>query len=225
MTIDTTALSLPSGLVVFSRSGMELTRTPSYEEWFQLGRYLSAARRHSIRWMADWRLAGRREFGDEKVAEAESQLELDFKDLKAAAALEKLECRVPGLTDEHHFVAAQVKDFSTEERSYWLQRAQDEKLSPVELRDSMKKGEVVRAAEKEKNFLNSDDRSTGIVTIEGVAMQFDIWLRKVREKEFPAGSYWDTRRLSMVAELLRPMAEQWHEVLRLLGEKEEETRP
>lgn len=54
--------------------------------------------------------------------------------------------------------------------------------------------------------LNADDRSVGLVTIEGVHMTFNLWLRKVREDAgFP--SQWDARRLGMVRELLRPIVE------------------
>jgi len=201
-------LSLPSGLVCFSRSGLVFNRTPTFEEWFQLGRYLSAARRHSIRWMADWRLSGRREFGDERVAEAESQLELDFKDLRAAAALEALECRVPALTDEHHFVVSKAKLASEDDRQQWLDRAEREELSPAELRLSIKAGEVVRMTPRGGSNLNPE---AGVVTIEGTTQKFLMWEREVRAKGFPLK--WDTTRLVKVLSLLNPVGNVIAEVI------------
>lgn len=214
-------LSLPSGLVCFSRSGLVFNRRPTFEEWFQLGRYLSAARRHSIRWMADWRLSGRREFGDERVAEAESQLELDFKDLKAAAALEALECRVPSLTDEHHFVVSKAKLASDEDRQQWLERAEREDLSPSELRESIKAGEVVRAAPKDGSFLNADATVAGVVTIEGTTQKFLLWEREVRAKGFP--EKWDTTRLAKVLNLLNPVGNMIADLVEELEKRVEAT--
>lgn len=61
-------------------------------------------------------------------------------------------------------------------------------------------------ATKKSSRLNADDRSVGLVTIEGVHMTFNLWLRKVREDAgFP--NQWDARRLGMVRKLLRPIVE------------------
>jgi len=59
--------------------------------------------------------------------------------------------------------------------------------------------------------LNANDRSVGLITIEGVRMQFGLWLRKVKEDDgFP--DQWDARRLSMLSELIRPIAELYSEI-------------
>jgi len=207
MNIQNKELTLPEGLCTFSRGALVFTRQPSQDEWEQIGRYVHAARGSSLRWMADWRMEGRRHFGDAIVADAEKQLEFEFKDLKAAEALEKLDGgHTSAPSDAHAFVAAKLCSDSYEATD-WLEKAREEKLTPLELQKSIKAGQVVReTAPEEKPRLNANDRSVGLVTIEGVHMQFNLWLRKVTEDDgFPG--QWDVRRLGMVRDLLAPMAE------------------
>lgn len=156
--------------------------------------------------MADWRMEGRRHFGDAIVADAERQLEFEFKDLRAAEALEKLDgAEVSAPSDAHAFVAAKLCKNSYEATD-WLEKAREEKLTPLELQKSIKAGQIVReTAPEEKPRLNANDRSVGLVTIEGVHMQFNLWLRKVTEDDGFPGE-WDARRLGMVRDLLAPIA-------------------
>jgi len=198
-------LTLPADVAVFSRGSLEFLRPPTREEWDQVGRYVVASRTCSLRWLADWRRTGRRAFGDEAVLEAERQLELEFKDLRAAEALERLEsgAAARAASDEHAFVVARLCK-STEDADRWLETAEREDLSAVELQRSIKAGSVVKD-DAEKPSVNASDKSVGIVTIEGIRAQFDLWLRKVRGDGFPNG--WDDRRRRMVLELLRPMVE------------------
>lgn len=67
--------------------------------------------------------------------------------------------------------------------------------------------------------LNADDRSVGIVTIEGVHMQFKLWLKKVREDDGFPGE-WDDRRLGMVRELIKPIAEVYEEIGQIIENRE-----
>lgn len=76
----------------------------------------------------------------------------------------------------------------------------------IELQNAKRK---IPGAKKSRSLdasggLNANDRSIGLVTIEGVHMSFRLWLRKVREDAgFP--NEWDARRLGMLRELLRPI--------------------
>jgi hypothetical protein len=216
----TTTLTLPEGLCTFSRGALVFTRVPTQEEWEQIGRYVHAARGSSLRWMADWRMEGRRQFGDDVVEEFSKHLQLEFKDLAASEALEALESRSESLSDDHHIALTKAlpADGLSKARSEWQEAAQrwlriaeEEGLSPRELQKSIKAGEIVRDEKEEKPRLNANDRSVGLVTIEGVHMQFNLWLKKVTDDDgFP--TEWDSRRLKMVRDLLAPIANAHREV-------------
>ena len=71
---------------------------------------------------------------------------------------------------------------------------------------------------KHTHRLNANDRSVGLVTIEGISMQFNLWLRKVSEDDgFP--NQWDASRLEAVRELLRPIVKLDAEIATLCGDK------
>jgi len=214
MTITSTELTLPEGLCTFSRGALVFTRTPTQEEWEQIGRYVHAARGSSLRWMTDWRMEGRRQFGDAIVAEAEKSLQLEFKDLKAVEALEALESRSEVLSDEHHI--ALTKNLPAPEDGLekariewqqkaheWLQIAELEGLSPRELQKSIKAGEIVRD-EPAKAAANGSG-STGILTLENIYMDFLRWKSRSDDDGFPGD--WTPAALAKVKNLLGPMAQ------------------
>jgi hypothetical protein len=199
---NNTTLTLPEGLCTFSRGALVFTRPASQEEWEQIGRYVHAARGSSLRWMADWRMEGRRQFGDEIVAQAERQLEFEFKDLRAAEALEKLDGVHPSApSDAHAFVAAKLCENSYDAQE-WLEKARTENLSPVELQKSIKAGEIVREDSAKGGTASAG--TTGILTLEAIHMDFLRWVKRAEEDGFPV--QWEPRRLAKVKALLADMA-------------------
>ncbi len=221
--MTTTTLTLPDGLCTPHKASLQFHRTPTEAEWEQVGRFVYAARSAACRWRADWARLGRREFGDLTVQHYSDRLQMEFPAMKAAEALEAFEIRSDVLSDDHHLaVAKALPDGLDKAREEWQQKAQEwlliaekEGLSPRELQKSIKAGQVMRDSEEEKPRLNANDRSVGIVTIEGVNMQFNLWLKKVREQDgFPGG--WDQRRLGMVLLLLQPMAQVYRDVQALM---------
>jgi len=207
---NNTTLTLPEGLCTFSRGALVFTRPPSQEEWEQIGRYVHAARGSSLRWMADWRMEGRRQFGDEVVAEAEKSLQLEFKDLRAAEALEALEgARSEALSDEHHLTLSKALDGLgkareewQQEASKWLQVAEEFALTPLELKKSIKAGEVVREDSSKGGTASAG--TTGILTLEAIHMDFLRWVKRAEDDGFPVK--WEPRRLAKVKSLLADMA-------------------
>jgi hypothetical protein len=196
-----TELTLPEGLCAFSRGALYFARTPTQEEWEQIGRYVHAARGSSLRWMADWRREGRRYFGDTVVENAEKQLEFEFRDLKAAEAIEKLDGYHPyAPTDAHAFVAGKLCD-SVASAEEWLIKASEQKLTPLELQKSIKAGEIVRESDENKKT-GIGSGSSGVLTLEAIHMDFIRWNSRVKDDGFPGE--WDVRRLGMVADLLEP---------------------
>ena len=198
-----TELTLPEGLCAFSRGALYFSRTPTQEEWEQIGRYVHAARGSSLRWMADWRREGRRYFGDAVVEIAEKQLEFEFRDLKAAEAIEKLDGYHPyAPTDAHAFVAGKLCD-TVAEAEEWLLKASEQKLTPLELQKSIKAGEIVRDSTAVKNTAPGSVAS-GVLTLEAIHMDFHRWHSRVKDDGFP--DKWDARRLGMVRDLLAPIS-------------------
>ena len=201
-------LTLPEGLCTFSRGALVFTRTPSQEEWEQIGRYVHAARGSSLRWMADWLMEGRRQFGDEVVNETSRSLQLEFKDLRAAEALESLEMRSDDLSDDHHLALAKNLDGLSKAREEWQEAAQrwlkiaeEEGLSPKELQKSIKAGEIVRET---SGSAPTGSAGSGVLTLEAIHMDFRRWLSRVSDDGFP--EEWQEHQLAKVVDLLRPMA-------------------
>ena len=209
--VTSTELTLPEGLCTFSRGALVFTRTPTQEEWEQIGRYVHAARGSSLRWMADWRREGRRQFGDDVVAEAEKHLQLEFKDLRAAEVLEALEARSEALSDEHHIALSKhlpPPDGLSKAREEWQEKAQEwlliaekEGLSPRELQKSIKAGEVVR---DERPASGSGGGGVGVLTLEAIHMDFLRWRSRSVDDGFPGD--WQPHQLAKVKDLLEPMA-------------------
>jgi hypothetical protein len=84
----------------------------------------------------------------------------------------------------------------------------------IELQNAKRKIPAI----KKTHRLNADDKSVGLVTIEGVHMQFNMWLRKVTEDDaFPTG--WDEERLKKVRELLKPIVAVDAEIATLCANK------
>ena len=210
MNTQNTELTLPEGLCTFSRGALVFTRTPTQDEWEQIGRYVHAARGSSLRWMADWRMEGRRQFGDEIVDETSRSLQLEFKDLRAAEALEALEMRSEALSDEHHITLAKhlpddglskAREEWQEAAQRWLKIAEEEGLSPKELQKSIKAGEIVRES---AGNAPSGSAGSGVLTLEAIHMDFLRWRSRVADDGFP--EEWKDFQLMKVVDLLRPMA-------------------
>jgi hypothetical protein len=196
---------MPEGLIQATKSGLAFTRPPTKEEWLEIGKYISTCRRASLRWVADWRATGREAFGVDAVAEAEAQLQFEFKDLRLATSLEEMPQRNPELTDEHHFVVAKAS-LEPDSQKYWLEAAAENHLTPKQLKHSIEFGKVT----KDAPGINPQDKSTGFISIEGIAGQFGMWLRKVRKDGFPG--QWDAERISRVREMLQPIVDVHNEI-------------
>jgi hypothetical protein len=203
-------LTLPTDNVEITPSGLEFKSQPTVEQWTELHSFLLTCRRASLRWIADSRKAGREYFGDELVTRTEEQLMFDLADDRAATALEKLEFRNNDLTDAHLLVLAK-RTKTSDQFDKWSAAATEHKLSPRELDRSIKAGKVVV---EDDDSINANDKSTGIVTIEGVSTMFDMWLRKAEEFGFP--EKWDKERLQRVSALLANMVATSNKINQLL---------
>jgi len=175
--ITSRELTLPAGLVTFDRDCLKFLRKPTWEEWQQLADYAVACRKASLRWLADVFREGRKDFGDEAVANYERQLALQFPEVKAAAALELLEVRLPEVSDEVHLKIGKMVS-NPAERLWWLEIAERENLSAREAMWSIAKtpaGASVPVIVRE----GDTGRKAGVLTVEGIMAEFDIWRKKV----------------------------------------------
>jgi hypothetical protein len=68
---------------------------------------------------------------------------------------------------------------------------------------------------EEKPTLNPNDKTRGILTIEGICSKFELWKRKMSE-EFPK---WDREQLEKAVELLEPIERQAKELRQILESK------
>jgi len=65
---------------------------------------------------------------------------------------------------------------------------------------------------EDKPQLNPDDKSTALVTIEGISQSFSLWHRKV-EADIPS---WGSDQVKRGLELLEPIARQYEELKRMI---------
>jgi len=102
-------------------------------EWLAAGRRLGAIGRCSQWWIGDWIRYGTSRWG-EKYAEAARVTGYDVASLRNMAWVASqfdLSLRSDKLTWSHHVLLAPLK---SEEQEYWLDRAQQERLSVADLR-------------------------------------------------------------------------------------------
>ena len=102
-------------------------------EWLAAGRRLGAIGRCSQWWIGDWIRYGTSRWG-EKYAEAARVTGYDVASLRNmawVAAQFDLSLRSDKLTWSHHVLLAPLE---SEEQQYWLDRAQEERLSVADLR-------------------------------------------------------------------------------------------
>ncbi len=159
--------------------------------------YFGEMRRSMNFWQARHLGYGRREYGEEKVAEAMDQMSLEFADVEAMETLQKLETSPRSeLSAEHHFVLAKA-GVDAEAQTTWLETAWREKLTPVELRKSIIAGKVIRSEAS-----GNGPHSAGVASPHAVRQQFDFWVRQ-------AGDGWrglDRGQKEQLLGLLAPIA-------------------
>lgn len=163
-----------SGLLKISRDGsVELSDDVSYEQWCEM---LAAARiiyNKSAVVIADLIAFGLAKWDKVKVDTALEQLEFEAIMVKSAIAISTVPkaLRHENL-DPDHYVELAKSGLARKDQAKWAKIASDQHLTPSQLRYSIVEGEVVdRAAAKQQQ--------TGVLTIQGIRQQFDVWLRRV----------------------------------------------
>lgn len=186
-----------AGYMSITQKGVVVRGTLTFEEW-RLGLYCVLWLREQFSLASSDLLGhGRREYGDVLVEEALEQMEFPLNDVKRADAISKVPwiARDEELTSEHYYVAGAAPDLTPEKREQWLKTAAAEKLTPLELKRSIFRGQSAQHAEDTPAGKGAD---SGIVTIQGVRMLFLQW-RRENEERILTGPI-DTQRL-LLAEI------------------------
>lgn len=162
-----------SGLFKITETGLQIAEDVSYEQWREILRTLKLARNKTDIWTADCIRFGNGKFGADKVSECLEQLEFEAVAVKTAIAINSVpdELRLPFLKGEH-FVEISRANLPREEQLHWGMLANDRRLTPSQLRLSIKEGEVIDTAAA--RALN-----TGVITIQGINQMFQVWQRRV----------------------------------------------
>jgi hypothetical protein len=127
--------------------------------------------------LADFIEYGKKEFGEAKVDETLELFDFDMADVLKSHAIGQLplDLRDVTLTSEHYYILAKGLPSATKEQGRWAAIAKKESLTPIELKRSIEKGEVVKQAEIER----TSGQNSGVPNIEGLAMTFQRWTKQV----------------------------------------------
>ena len=151
-------------------------------------------------WLSDTIRKGHEWFGVERVDAAVVQLELRLYDMRQAACIGELAegVRRPGLAVGHLYVLA-MADLPPEEQRRWAVAAQKNKLPPLRLKASIEAGRVMTA----EGLSTQRGSNTGILTIQGLMQQFEMWQRMV-EKDRKIEEWGREEKLALFHELKGP---------------------
>lgn len=205
LTIIPNAVSLP-GVTSINGSGLTLRTGLSCEAYAQTGQFLKEAAQAAQLWLADWRAQGVRLLGKDVADEIAEQLTLE---IQVPQWMPPPETRThANLTPEHYFVAGK-EAASDADAATWLDAADKAKLTPSQLRESIRAGEI-RACRTP-----TAGTRIGIPTIHRVAMEFGLFAKSVEVADYTAD---DCRQ---ALEILKPLLAWVTKVVRHLDELEE----
>lgn len=154
-------------------TGMVFDQPLTADQWREVGHWLQSTRRAQTWLDADWLRYGHKTFDPEVVALAVDQLEFNFGtkgDAMLSLGLVPIEKRRPGLSALHYIELQKLK--TIKEQDKWAKVAELEKLTPNDLKRSIASGEVTRG---------SEDRSSGVFTLQAMVTEFEVWVRKLPE--------------------------------------------
>lgn len=200
-----TALTITdeAGTLRFCPAGLEITEPLSHAEWIRHLRTFREFKKLYVLGLADLVRYGRNTFGDNAVAVALAELEFEIEDTQQALAIGQLTLdfrRDHPLTQEHYYVLGKA-ELPEPERIHWASIAIAESLSPIELRQSIKNGKVIR----QKAIDAATGKASGIHTIQGVLFGYRSWYKKIGGKETIAE--WPAEHKTALLEELEPIIE------------------
>jgi hypothetical protein len=166
--------------VQFTEYGIIFGENINYDEWRGMLDSARKARNCYLSFVSDITAYGRKNFGDEKVNAALEQLEFDLSECTKVEfiALVPIEQRAEyGLSAEHAYMLGKLLD-TPEERAKWAAITSEHNLTAFELKKSIERGSVIRAAEISTN----SGHSTGIASVQSVHFHFLKWQRQFEDR-------------------------------------------
>lgn len=145
----------------------------THEQYLEILRTVKHLRRWSDNTMAGCIRFGVTHYGADQVNTDLEQLEFESVFVKTAVAINSVpeELHLPNLKGEHYVELVRA-GIPKEEIFKWGRIANDQHLTPVQLRLSIKEGEVVDPSAVKA-------LQHGVITIQGIHQTFSVWLRRV----------------------------------------------
>lgn len=175
MTLVTGEIPL-NARIILTPTGVRIEGKLSFEEWqravFMWKKIFSTFHVG----FSDIVTYGRKEFGDNEVDQTLEAFHFDMADILKSYAIGQLplDLRDESLTGEHYYILARQLPNATKEQGRWAAIAKKEHLTPIELKRSIEKGDVV----KQKDIERESGQNSGIPNIEGLAMTFQRWMKQ-----------------------------------------------
>jgi hypothetical protein len=164
-----------SGLFVLNTATgeIQIAEDTTHEQWREIGKTVKHVRRFADTTMAGWIRFGVTHFGPDQVNVDLEQLEFEATFVKTAVAINSVpeELRLPNLKGEHYVELVRA-NIPKEDLLKWGRIANDQHLTPTQLRLSIKEGEIVDPAAVKA-------LQHGVITIQGIHQTFSVWLRRV----------------------------------------------
>lgn len=187
-----------------TQHGLRITHDLSQSEWRLTVMRLRQAKEAYHTCLGDLLDYGRQHFGTKYVDEQIQQLEFPFEDITHAesiARVPRLLREVSQLTSEHYYILGLKFPQDNTSQELWARRAAEHKLSPLALRRSIERGEILTDAALEQ----STGHGSGIPVLQGMALPFIRWMRQVGGLD--TVKTWDTAKRAAVLQEITPIVE------------------
>lgn len=160
-------------MITLTDQGVELDESMTEDQWKSGLRMFKWAKSRLDMGLAGYISFGRLKFGKEVVDACLTQLEFDMPTVQRAIDISTIpeDIRHDNLDSSHYVVLAR-SDLTKPQRAKWAKTASEQSLSASVLKASIAAGHVVPASVAAAH-------NTGVLTIQGVVQEFEIWIKRV----------------------------------------------
>lgn len=200
-----------------TETGLVVQGEPTFPEWVKGLEMFKWGLSRMRMGLSDYVRYGEVKYGKERVHASMQQLEFDMPTVKAVMDIASVpeEMRHPSLTSEHYVILAR-SGLPEKSKTKWAKAAHDHVLTPSQLKRSIRLGEV-------STDPGDDKRNTGIVSIQGILAEFNVWLNRVGGYEGVAKQ--PNENLREILTQLQPMHDLYEDIeLVLRRESKEQDR-